>query len=75
MILKLSMKHQRLKVYTVCINDDPELTMTYFTEVSNAWIQKIVLERGCGVLIIFQLLLLAVNKGDIWSPHCVRGHT
>ena len=31
MILKLGMYHWRLKLYKVYINDDPGLTMTYFT--------------------------------------------
>ena len=31
MILKLGMQHQGLKVYNVYINDDPQLTLTYFT--------------------------------------------
>ena len=31
MMLKLGMKHQRLKLYKVYINDDPGLTLTYFT--------------------------------------------
>ena len=35
MILKLGMWHQGLKVYKVYINDDPGLTLTYFTARSN----------------------------------------
>ena len=35
MILKLGMDHQGLKVYEVYINDDPGLTLTYFTARSN----------------------------------------
>ena len=35
MILKLGMQHWGIKVYKVCINDDPELTLTYFTTRSN----------------------------------------
>ena len=31
MILKLGTQHQRLKLYQVYINDDPGLTLTYFT--------------------------------------------
>ena len=31
MILKLDMKHRGIEVYTVYINHDPELTLTYFT--------------------------------------------
>ena len=35
MILKLGMKHRGIELYKVCINGDPELTMTYFTAVSS----------------------------------------
>ena len=35
MILKLGMKHRGLKPYKVYINDDPGLTLTYFTSRSN----------------------------------------
>ena len=31
MILKLGMQHRGLKLYNVCINGDPGLTLTYFT--------------------------------------------
>ena len=36
MILKLGMLHRGLKLYIVCINDDPGLTLTYFTGRSNS---------------------------------------
>ena len=35
MTLKLSMHHWVLKYYQVCSNDDPGLTLTYFTAGSN----------------------------------------
>ena len=35
MILKLGMLHQGCEVYTVYVNDDPELTLTCFTDRSN----------------------------------------
>ena len=35
MILKLGMQHWGLKLYKVCINGDPGLTLTYFTARSN----------------------------------------
>ena len=35
MIMKLGMEHYELTLYTVYINDDPELTLTYFTAISN----------------------------------------
>ena len=37
MTLKLGLKHRVLKYYHICSNDDPGLTLTYFTAVSN-WI-------------------------------------
>ena len=35
MSLKLGMQHRELKLYNVCIYDDPGLTLTYFTVRSN----------------------------------------
>ena len=35
MILKLGIKHRGFKLYKVYINDDPGLTLTYFTAMSN----------------------------------------
>ena len=35
MILKLGMQHQRLKLFKVYINDDPEFTLTHFKTMSN----------------------------------------
>ena len=37
MILKLGMKHWGLKLYKLNINNDPGLTLTYFTARSN-WV-------------------------------------
>ena len=34
-IMKLGMEYYKLKFYTVYINDDPELTLTNFTAMSN----------------------------------------
>ena len=35
MIMKLDMQHWGLNLYKVCINDDPGVTLTYFTARSN----------------------------------------
>ena len=35
MTLKLGMQHQELEYYQDCSNDDPGLTLTYFTARSN----------------------------------------
>ena len=42
MIMKLDMQYYELKLYTVYINDDPELTLTYFTAISN-WTKLVFL--------------------------------
>ena len=34
-LYQLGMEHYELKLYTVYINDDNELTLTYFTAISN----------------------------------------
>ena len=44
MIYKLGMYHLGLKLYKMCINDDPGLTLTYFTARSN-WV-ACTFERG-----------------------------
>ena len=35
MILKLGFLHQEPELYKLYINDDPEMTLTYFTPMSN----------------------------------------
>ena len=32
MILKLGMKHQAMELYKVCINHDPEMTLTFLRQ-------------------------------------------
>ena len=46
MTLKLGMQHPVLEYYQVCSNDDPGLTMTYFTARSNLVLYAFVLEKG-----------------------------
>ena len=46
MTLKLGMQHWVLKDYQVCSNDDPELTLTYFTARSNLVPYAFVWEKG-----------------------------
>ena len=47
MIMKLNgMEHYVLKLYKVYMNGDPELTMTYFTTMSNLAKLDFVLIRG-----------------------------
>ena len=45
MILKLCMQHWGLKLYKVCLNGDPGLTLTYFTARSNLEIQAFLKEK------------------------------
>ena len=46
MTLKVGMSHQVLQKYQVCSNDDPELTLTYFTARSNLVPYAFVWEKG-----------------------------
>ena len=46
MTLKLDMKHQVLEYYQDCSNDDPGLTMTYFTTRSTLEPYAFVWEKG-----------------------------
>ena len=44
--LKLGMQRRVLKYYQLCSNDDPELTLTYFTARSNSVSYAFVCEKG-----------------------------
>ena len=46
MTLKLGMQHWVLEYYQVCSNDDPGLTLTYFTARSNLVLYAFVWEKG-----------------------------
>ena len=46
MTLKLGMQHRVLEYYQVCSNDDPGLTLTYFTARSNLVPYAFVWEKG-----------------------------
>ena len=46
MTLKLGMQHRVLEFYQSCSNDDPELTLTYFTARSNLVPYAFVWEKG-----------------------------
>ena len=45
MSLKLGMQHRVHEYYQVCSNDDPELTLTYFTARSNLFPHAFVWEK------------------------------
>ena len=46
MTLKLGMQHQVLEYYKVYSNNDPGLTLTYFTARSNLVLYAFVWEKG-----------------------------
>ena len=46
MTLKLGMQHWVLEYYRVCSNDDPGLTLSYFTAMSNMVPYAFVWEKG-----------------------------
>ena len=57
MTLKIDMQHRVLKYYQVCSNDDPGLTLTYFTARSNFVPFAFVWEEGKTMDFFFQKLL------------------
>ena len=46
MTLKLNMHHRVLKYYQVCSNNDPGMTLTYFTARSNLVPNAFIWEKG-----------------------------
>ena len=64
MIFKLGMQHRGLKLYKVYINDDPVLTLTYFTTWSH--LVACAFERKTCYKIINWKTKLAAND-QIWS--------
>ena len=69
MTLNLGMHHWVLKYYQVCSNDDPGLTLTYFTARSNLVPYAIVLEKDktmdfSETIVIFDLKLATDDPGD-----------
>ena len=46
MTLKLGMQHQVVGYYQACSNEDPGLTLTYFTALSNLVPYAFVWEEG-----------------------------
>ena len=49
LIMKLGMEHYTLKLYRVYINDDPGLTLIYFTTMSNLVKLVSVLKVGTNI--------------------------
>ena len=46
MTFKLGMQHRVLEYYQVCLNDDPGLSLTYFTARSNLVPYAFIWEKG-----------------------------
>ena len=69
MTLKLRMQHWVLKYYQVCSNDDPELTLTYFTVRSNLVPYAFVWEKGktmdfSETIVVYDLKLATDDRSD-----------
>ena len=69
MILKLGMHHRVLKYYQVCSNDDPGLTLTYFTARSNMIRYAFVWEKGKTMdfsenIVVYDLKLATDDRSD-----------
>ena len=67
MILKLGLQHQGLKLYKVYINDDPGLTLTYFTARSNL----VAHTFEWGKVLQSHLMGETCSKGLNWLNNCV----
>ena len=69
MTLHLGMHHQVLEYYQVCSNDDPGLTLTYFTARSNLVPYGFVWEKGKTVdfsetIAVYDLKLATDERSD-----------
>ena len=63
------MQHRVLKYYQVCSNDDPELTLTYFTARSNLVPYAFVWEKGktmyfSETVVVYDLKLATDDRSD-----------
>ena len=69
MTLKLGMQHWVLKYYQVCTNDEPGLTLTYFTARSNLVPYAFVWENGkttdfSETIVVYDLKLATDDQSD-----------
>ena len=69
MTLKLGMQHRVLKNYPIYSNDDPGLTLTYFTARSNLVPYAFVLEKGktmdfTETIVVYDLELATDDRSD-----------
>ena len=69
MTLKLGMQHRVLEYYQVCSNDDPGLTLTYFTVRSNLVPYAFVWEKDKTMdfsesIVVYDLKLATDDRND-----------
>ena len=69
MTLKLGMQHWVLEYYHVCSNDDPVLTLTYFTARSNLVPYAFVWKKGktmdfSETIVVYDLKLATDDRSD-----------
>ena len=69
MTLNLGMHHHVLEYYQVCSNDDPELTLPYFTARSNLVPNAFVWEKGktmyfSETIVVYDLKLATDDQSD-----------
>ena len=69
MTLNLGMDHRVLEYYQICSNDDPGLTLTYFTARSNLVPYAFVWEKGKTVdfsetIVVYDLTLATDDQSD-----------
>ena len=64
MTLKLNLQHRVLKYYQVCSNDDPGLTLAYFTARSNV-VPNVVWEKdNSETAVVYDLKLSTDDRSD-----------
>ena len=61
MTLKVSMQHRVLEYYQICSNDDPGLTLTYFTAKSNLVPYAFVWEK-CSIMEFSETIVIYAFK-------------
>ena len=69
MTLKLAMQHLVLEYYQICSNDDPGLTLTYFTVRSNLVPYAFIWEKGktmdfSETIVVHDLKLATDDRSD-----------
>ena len=63
MTFKLGMQHRVLEYYQVCSNDDPGLTLSYYTARSNLVPYAFVCEKGKTMDVSETIVVYDVNIG------------